>query len=191
MARCRGCGVKLRGSVESCPRCGLEAPIALKVPTGGWSTPRAIVVLVLLIVALIALHRFGETATPQGGTQAEGMARQWRPDDQVGDPYANATADHKAKQKEGFLAFVRVAYFAFGCKVFMTVAATQSEGFMQVVVAGMWNSLGRPIVTAAELAAAKANGAARAANPAGCQYWHEHPEDVYQIRQAARAAFQN
>jgi hypothetical protein len=106
------------------------------------------------------------------------------------DPYvsevARAAADHYAQQRKSFLDFVHVIYFAIGCKAI-------NGGLVQPLIGRRWDYLLREGgVSDRELhkalTEAERDGLAKATQAGACDYWHQHPDAVYRLREAAQVA---
>lgn len=108
------------------------------------------------------------------------------------DPYADAVAEaaraHYQERRKSALAAVRLVYFAAGCKVFPnpqdadlfvgTEARNLQFDSVRFSDQGLWQAFRD----------AASDGFAQASRSGGCEYWHEHPDEVYQLRRAAEAA---
>jgi hypothetical protein len=94
------------------------------------------------------------------------------------------------QHKDELLLHVRYFYFAVGCKV---VVGTNVLGVKAIIVSEMrsiWRPSGWPgDAVAAEIRAATQEGLARSSELSACDYWHDHPDEVHELRQmTARAA---
>jgi hypothetical protein len=112
------------------------------------------------------------------------------PSQQQVDPYAGSyhqqLIEHYKERRGAFLNVVRNLYFALGCKVFAS----------EVEFSGLYNgevaALQQLVLVDRQLPdlvhKAVKDGLARARQPRECDYWQQHPELVYDLRQAAHAA---
>jgi hypothetical protein len=110
---------------------------------------------------------------------------------QATDPYA---ADYTKRQRAGyarhkaeFLDNMRAIYFAIGCKVL------PDEAYAFRLINSLANAISQEGIAIgiydgpAERMAASREGLARAQRE-GCAYWHDNPDSVLALRQAAEQA---
>lgn len=113
------------------------------------------------------------------------------------DPYAegfrNQSFEHYRQKMDSYLNLVRNLYFADGCSVFVQKGADAYRiyypTYYQLLLEGVeitGHDVAKQLFDQTE--AAKRDGRARASQPGGCDYWHQHPEAVYQMRRAAGIA---
>jgi hypothetical protein len=117
----------------------------------------------------------------------DGVSPSDEPSDPLaGDYNAQALAEYD-QQRAAFLNQVRRAYFSVGCKVFA------SEAGVAALVGVEYGAMDRKFTATdsnlrTDMQSAAREGLARADKPSECGYWHQHPEEVYELRQEAVAA---
>jgi hypothetical protein len=113
-----------------------------------------------------------------------------------GDPYAddynkNKLANHKAQQ-DILLKNITNLYFAVGCEVFpnqFSVIPLINIMCTSLADEDVANGIPLELITnTMQTREAAKKGMDRAAKPKACDYWHQHPEKVYELRQAADSA---
>lgn len=116
---------------------------------------------------------------------------------QSSDPYADAPVAVYQQDYQQFLESVRVMYFADGCQVFPY--AFQARTFVLIqkinliderVKAGLRETDQADLELSSAINDAKNIGLAKSKENNGCNYWHEHPEEVQFIRELANAAIE-
>lgn len=102
------------------------------------------------------------------------------------DSYRQQQSEREKQKRNEFLSAVERFGFASACKIFRT-----AEGMHVVALAFARSSSlymeGSQFLRIIQNA--KAAGLAQAARPGGCDYWHQHPEEVYQLRQLEWTAY--
>jgi TPR repeat protein len=110
--------------------------------------------------------------------------------DPYADSYKRGMTDDYVQQRETVLDLVRLIYFALGCKVFDDEADIYPLWRSQVYAIGeksyRFGEYDKNLIPLSDQA--KRDGYARASQSGACDYWHQHPEAVYAVRQAAQAA---
>jgi hypothetical protein len=112
------------------------------------------------------------------------------------DPYANSYRQQQVarynQELDAYLNLVRTLYFADGCNVFEAKADAYLlyfPSYDQLLTKGALitrHSVQNQLFDQTQ--AAIRDGRARASQPGACEYWHQHPEEVYQMRQVASVA---
>jgi hypothetical protein len=114
------------------------------------------------------------------------------------DPYADSYRSQQVQrynqEVDALLDLVRQLYYADGCGVFgrlnggaylLYYPSYDRLYVRSAKIFGNGNHF-RPLYDQIEVA--KREGRARAAQPGKCDYWQQHPDKVYELRQAALAA---
>jgi hypothetical protein len=151
----------------------------------GWNSP----------VTSTAPQAPPDQATPSAATDSEtpGQATVV-PEVSDQDPYAN---DYSKSLKSTYEALrssildeVKTLYFAVGCKVFpsemyvIQLVNDKSEYLIQEAVSNQIDFRQNPDL----IRKAASNGMSLASQPGACDYWHQHPDAVFDIRQEAGSA---
>ena len=111
--------------------------------------------------------------------------------DPYADSYANEVVARYRQHRVEFLNTIRNIYFAVGCKVLA------SEGNALPLIHNMGAVLNQEAIKGGiyfdekldgQMRDAAREGMTRASQAAECDYWRQHPDAVYAMRQAAGAA---
>jgi hypothetical protein len=137
--------------------------------------------------ASIYYARYVEIGPPQQSNAIPSTAHTAAPPiGAIGDRYPEAEHQHQTRQVDTLLNYVRVVYFALGCKVFYP-EFENTEGIANILINTAYIGLKFPKIPPGELTKAKSEGAARASRE-GCGFWREHPQAVYEMRRAVDAS---
>jgi len=105
--------------------------------------------------------------------------------------YARTAAEHYARIRKAVLDSAQNLYFAAGCHVFEGPDNAQQVQAM-LIVGNQYQLLendplwARDQTIGKEVEQAERKGWARASEPGACNYWREHPEAVYELREQAK-----
>ncbi len=197
MARCRACNLRVDRHQESCPRCGERSPAKITIPTVSGIGRVVRVALIGGLVALVAFGAWREQSSVSESAMSADSRQNSHPLPAVpppepppkigalGDRYPEAALQQQAREVDTLLSFVRVAYFAMGCRVFYP-DNVNTPGFVDIVINTEYLGLGHPNLPDGAVAAAKRDGMAKASKE-GCAYWRQHPEAVQEMRRAQDA----
>ena len=105
------------------------------------------------------------------------------------DPYAASATQAYRREEAHFRAFAREVYFAQACKVFLDPVMGQMLVGQQgsILLNEALQDRIRPTPGPELLREAASRGAALAAKPGGCAFWHEHLDEVHRLRQMGSA----
>lgn len=108
------------------------------------------------------------------------FAQQPNPYDQIYRLEAKKRAD---QERDNFLDMIRYVFFAVGCKVvpdYSASAAAQGEAFRMIQRSG--GGLNGDFFDTVHHASRE--GMEKSKKPNACDYWKEHPDEVYNVRNA-------
>lgn len=143
---------------------------------------------------------------PQRSNAVPGTPKQQRETAvELTDPYANdyakgANAHMKqeksryTQERDAFFDQVRIFHFAIGCKVFgerpgiIIGLLTKGNEYLEQKYSGIYIQERQTGLLQKLLVAAQNEGLARASQAGACDYWHQHPEAIYELRRAATDA---
>ena len=126
---------------------------------------------------------------PAAGPATNNTQPKTQPADPYADQYEKDKMEHYKQHRSAFLESIQKLYFAVGCKVFPDEGSIMP--FVNAKSAFLhYEALNSHLVddkVSGLMRGSAHAGMDQASQPSACDYWHQHPDEVFRMRQIVEA----